>query len=147
MSEQFVTLDNYYADAEVSVQGHAWTDGAYANDYVEKNTPLYYSGRYDHYEGGVVPITYPPNGYIWRELAARQVSYRIYGENYYLHSGLYYVLLDTLGAADPLTTNYYEFLRHADARNDVGIMGKFFARFKAYADRQSSRLAPSAAGE
>src|SRR5208283_5133317 len=92
MAAQFVTMDNYYADAEVSVQGHAWTAGAYSNDYVEKNTALGYSGRFAHYEGGVVPITYPPNGYIWRELSAEHVSFRVFGENYYLHSGLYYAL-------------------------------------------------------
>ena len=137
MAEQFVTMDNYYADAEVSVQGHAWTAGAYSNDYVEKNTALSYSGRFVHYEGGVVPVTYPPNGYIWRELSAKHVSFRVLGENYYLHSGLYYALVDTVGADDPLTMDYYKFLRRTDARGDMGIAGKFFDRFKNYADRQS----------
>jgi YVTN family beta-propeller protein len=137
LAEQFVTMDNYYADAEVSVQGHAWTAGAYSNDYVEKNTPLLYSGRYGHYDGGVVPITYPPNGYIWKELSARQVSFKVFGENYYLHSGLYYALVDTIGANDPLTMDYYKFLRQADGRNGPGMMGKFFDRFKSYADHQS----------
>ena len=96
LCEQFVTLDNYYADAEVSMQGHAWTAGAYATDYVEKNTAQYYSGRFNHYDAGVVPITYPPNGYIWKELAARHISFKVFGENYYLHSGLYYALVDIL---------------------------------------------------
>jgi YVTN family beta-propeller protein len=137
LAEHFVTMDNYYADAEVSVQGHAWTAGAYSNDYVEKNTPLLYSGRYGRYEGGIVPITYPPNGYIWKELSAKQVSFKVFGENYYLHSGLYYALVDTIGADDPLTMDYYQFLRQADGRNGTGIMGKFFDRFKAYADHQS----------
>jgi YVTN family beta-propeller protein len=137
LSERFVTMDNYYADAEVSVQGHAWTAGAYSNDYVEKNTALLYSGRYHHYDGGVVPITYPPNGYIWKELSAKQVAFKVFGENYYLHSGLYYALVDTIGADDPLTMDYYQFLRHVDGRNGTGIMGKFFDRFKAYAGHQS----------
>ncbi len=137
MAEQFVTMDNYYADAEVSVQGHAWTAGAYSNDYVEKNTALSYSGRFAHYEGGVVPITYPPNGYIWRAPSAKHVSFRVFGENYYLHSGLYYALADTIGADDPLTMDYYKFLRRDEARGDKGIAGKFFDRFKNYADHQS----------
>jgi YVTN family beta-propeller protein len=136
MAEQFVTMDNYYADAEVSVQGHAWTAGAYANDYVEKNTALSYSGRFAHYEGGVVPITYPPSGYIWKELSAGHVPFRVFGENYYLHSGLYYALVDTIGADDPLTIDYYKFLRRTEARGDTGIAGEFFDRFKRYADRQ-----------
>jgi YVTN family beta-propeller protein len=137
LAEQFVTMDNYYADAEVSVQGHAWTAGAYSNDYVEKNTPLLYSGRYGHYDGGVVPITYPPNGYIWKELSTKQVSFKVFGENYYLHSGLYYALVDTISSDDPLTMDYYEFQRQVDGRNGTGIMGKFFDRFKTYADHQS----------
>ncbi|OAT80870.1 alkaline phosphatase family protein [Desulfotomaculum copahuensis] len=136
LSEQFVTMDNYYADAEVSVQGHAWTAGAYSNDYVEKNTPLLYSNRYPHYDGGVVPITYPPNGYIWKTLSEKQVPFKVFGENYYLHSGLYYVLAGTLGADDPLTSSYYQFLRQADGRDGTGIMGKFFDRFKSYAGKQ-----------
>jgi YVTN family beta-propeller protein len=138
LAEQFVTMDNYYADAEVSVQGHAWTAGAYADDYVEKNTALSYSGRFAHYEGGVVPITYPPNGYIWKELSARHVPFRVFGENYYLHSSLYYALVDTIGGDDPLTVEYYKFLRRAEARGDAGIAGVFFDRFKSYAGHQSS---------
>jgi YVTN family beta-propeller protein len=137
LSEQFVTLDNYYADSEVSAQGHAWTAGAYSNDYVEKNTPLLYSGRYAHYDGGIVPITYPPNGYIWKELSAKRVSFKVFGENYYLSSGLYYALVDVIGEDDPLTMDYYRFLRQADGLNGKGIMGKFFDRFKSYADHQS----------
>ncbi|MGO0121874.1 stalk domain-containing protein [Desulfothermobacter acidiphilus] len=137
LSRDFLTLDNFYADSEVSVQGHAWTTGAYSTDYVEKNTPLLYSGRYPHYDGGVVPITYPPNGYIWKHLEERHLPFKIYGENYYLHSGLYYVLCRVLGPDDPLTQNYYQFLRRADGRNVTGIMGRFYYRFKAYADHQT----------
>ncbi|VBB05900.1 phosphoesterase [Lucifera butyrica] len=137
LAEKFVTMDNYYADAEVSVQGHAWTAGAYSNDYVEKNTPLLYSDRYPHYDGGVVPISYPPNGYIWKKLADNHLSFRIYGENYYLHSGLYYVLTNVLGLNDPLTVDYYQFLRRTDGRNGTGVMGKFFDLFKPYSDLQS----------
>ena len=137
LAEQFVTMDNYYADAEVSAQGHAWTSGAYSNDYVEKNTPLLYSSRYGHPDAGMVPITYPPNGYIWKELSAKNVSFKVFGENYYLHSGLYYALVDTIGAEDPLTLDYYEFLRRANARNNSGIISKFFDRFTSYADHQS----------
>ncbi len=136
MAEQFVTMDNYYADAEVSVQGHAWTAGAYADDYVEKNTALSYSGRFHHYEGGVVPITYPPNGYIWKELSARRVPFMVFGESYYLHSGLYYALVKTIGADDPLTMNYYKFLRRTEGRGETGIAGEFFDRFRRYAGRQ-----------
>ncbi|HVJ80940.1 MAG TPA: beta-propeller fold lactonase family protein, partial [Planctomycetia bacterium] len=37
---EFVLLDNFYCDGEVSADGHEWTMGAYATDYVEKVWPL-----------------------------------------------------------------------------------------------------------
>ena len=39
---QFVLLDNFYVDGEVSADGHNWTMGAYATDYLEKNWPTSY---------------------------------------------------------------------------------------------------------
>lgn len=53
LAREFVLLDNFYADAEVSADGHNWSMGAYATDYVEKTWPSQYSRRrrtYD-YEG------------------------------------------------------------------------------------------------
>ena len=47
LSEQFVTLDNLYADGEVSVDGHAWSNAAYASDYNEKTWPSNYADRSD----------------------------------------------------------------------------------------------------
>ena len=42
LARQFVLLDNFYVDAEVSADGHEWTMGAYATDFVEKTWPLSY---------------------------------------------------------------------------------------------------------
>jgi Phosphoesterase family. len=39
LAEQFVLLDNFYVDAEVSADGHNWSTAAYANDYTEKTGP------------------------------------------------------------------------------------------------------------
>jgi YVTN family beta-propeller protein len=78
---QFVLLDNIYADAEVSADGHNWSMGAYATDYVEKTWPTRYGGRggeYD-YEGGN-PIVYPSAGYLWNNCQRNGVSFRTYGE-------------------------------------------------------------------
>ena len=53
LAEQFVLLDNFYVDAEVSADGHSWSMAAYANDYNEKTWVTSYGGRggtYD-YEG------------------------------------------------------------------------------------------------
>ena len=81
IARQFVLLDNFYVDAEVSADGHNWSMAAYATDYVEKTWPTNYSGRgrtYD-YEGSK-KIARPTKGYIWDHCKAAGVSYRSYGE-------------------------------------------------------------------
>ena len=40
LAREFVLLDNFYVEAEVSADGHEWTMGAYATDFVEKSWPL-----------------------------------------------------------------------------------------------------------
>jgi YVTN family beta-propeller protein len=81
IAREFVLLDNFYVDAEVSADGHNWSMAAYATDYVEKTWPTNYSGRgrtYD-YEGSK-KISRPTKGYIWDHCKAAGVSYRSYGE-------------------------------------------------------------------
>ncbi|MEP7340263.1 MAG: beta-propeller fold lactonase family protein [Acidobacteriota bacterium] len=78
---EFVLLDNFYVDAEVSADGHNWSTAAYATDYTEKTWPTNYSGRgrsYD-YEGSK-KIARPTMGYIWDHCKRAGVSYRSYGE-------------------------------------------------------------------
>ncbi|MEP6467448.1 MAG: YncE family protein, partial [Parafilimonas sp.] len=45
LSREFVLLDNFYVNAEVSADGHNWSMGAYADDYLEKTWPTSYGGR------------------------------------------------------------------------------------------------------
>lgn len=81
LAREFVLLDNFYVNAEVSADGHNWSMGAYANDYVEKTWPTSYGGRggtYD-YEGSR-KIAYPDKGFIWDNCKREGVSYRTYGE-------------------------------------------------------------------
>lgn len=84
LERRFVTLDNFYANAEVSAQGWNWSVGANSNPYVEQTWPGNYSGRnhpYD-YEGGNVATamnTDPLDSYIWDRLADAGVSFRNYG--------------------------------------------------------------------
>ena len=79
--KQFTLLDNFYADAEVSADGHNWSNAAYATDYVEKNWPMSYGHRGGEYEfEGGYPIAYPENGYFWDNCKRNNVSYRSYGE-------------------------------------------------------------------
>ncbi|SKA20076.1 40-residue YVTN family beta-propeller repeat-containing protein [Chitinophaga eiseniae] len=77
----YVLLDNFYVDAEVSADGHNWSMAAYATDYTEKTWPTSYGGRggtYD-YEGSR-RIAYPKKGFIWDYCRRAGVSFRSYGE-------------------------------------------------------------------
>jgi len=76
LAENFVLLDNFYVDGEVSADGHNWSMGAYATDYMEKNWPTSYGGR----GRGAVGETGLNKLYIWDQAARHNVSYRTYGE-------------------------------------------------------------------
>lgn len=81
LAREFVLLDNFYVDAEVSADGHNWSMAAYATDYVEKTWPTSYGGRggtYD-YEGSR-KVAFPKNGFIWDYCQRAGISYRSYGE-------------------------------------------------------------------
>jgi YVTN family beta-propeller protein len=88
LAREFVTLDNFYVDAEVSYDGHAFSTGAYATDAVEKIWPTYYGGRGGQYlsEGGgdyrnkYGNLDAPADGYIWDFARRANVSFRSYGE-------------------------------------------------------------------
>ena len=81
LARNFVLLDNFYVNAEVSADGHNWSMAAYANDYIEKSWPTSYGGRggtYD-YEGSR-DIAFPSEGFIWDYCQRMGISYRSYGE-------------------------------------------------------------------
>lgn len=81
LANEYILLDNFYVDAEVSADGHNWSTAAYATDYVEKTWPISYGGRggtYD-YEGSR-KIAYPKDGFIWDYCKRAGISYRTYGE-------------------------------------------------------------------
>lgn len=81
IAKEFVLLDNFYVNAEVSADGHNWSMGGYANDYVEKTWPTNYGGRGGNYDyEGSRKIAYPRKGFIWDYCQRAGVSYRTYGE-------------------------------------------------------------------
>ncbi len=88
LAREFVTFDNFYVDAEVSYDGHAFSTGAYATDFVEKIWPTNYGGRGAAYlsEGGGAMrnaygnITAPQHGYIWDACLRAGLAVRSYGE-------------------------------------------------------------------
>ncbi len=81
LSATYTLYDNFYADAEISADGHNWSTAAYATDYVEKLWPVNYGRRgatYD-FEGGV-PAAAPSSGYIWNNVLSHGKTFRNYGE-------------------------------------------------------------------
>ena len=88
IAREFVLFDNFYVDAEVSYDGHAFSMGAYATDVVEKIWPTNYGQRGALYmsEGGGPQrnpygnLSAPPQGYIWDMAKRAGVSVRSYGE-------------------------------------------------------------------
>ena len=84
IADEFVLLDNFYVESEVSADGHEWSMGAYATDFIEKTWPSEYGHRARwslNYVGeGAYAIAAPSAGYIWDRCAQAGVSYRSYGE-------------------------------------------------------------------
>ena len=79
--KDFVLLDNFYVNSEVSADGHNWSMAGYATDYVEKTWPTQYGGRGGEYDfEGTEPTGRPKSGYLWSAAKRANVSYRVYGE-------------------------------------------------------------------
>ena len=107
LAREFVLLDNFYANAEVSASGHEWSMGAYATEFVEKDWPISYRGgptKFKYPSEGRFAAAVPANGYLWDRAAAAGISYRSYGE------------FTTNGRtpADPVTTTIPALRGHID---------------------------------
>jgi YVTN family beta-propeller protein len=80
LAREFVLLDNFYVNSDVSADGHNWSTAAIAPDYVQKLWPNQYAGRrklYDFEEQD--PASLPPAGYIWTHAASAGITIRNYG--------------------------------------------------------------------
>jgi YVTN family beta-propeller protein len=88
LAQNFTLFDNFYVDAEVSYDGHAFSTAAYANDFIQKIWQAYYGNRGATYlsEGGGFfrnpygNIAAPTGGYIWDYARRAHVTVRSYGE-------------------------------------------------------------------
>ncbi|MDE3143273.1 MAG: hypothetical protein KGL19_03900, partial [Bacteroidota bacterium] len=81
IAKEFVLLDNFYCDGEVSADGHNWSLAAYSTDYLEKTWPTSYGGRGGNYDAeGNRNIANNKNGFLWDHAKRAGVSYRTYGE-------------------------------------------------------------------
>jgi phospholipase C len=77
IADEFVFFDNCYCDAEVSRDGHMWSNAAYATDFVEKTWPTSYSRRG---ESPDTEASMPAAGFIWDLCKAKGLTFRSYGE-------------------------------------------------------------------
>jgi len=83
LARQFSTVDNFYANAEISAQGWNWVVAGNSNGYTEQTWAANYSGRNHGYpsesnDPAIAPQR-PDNAYIWQRLAHEKVSFRNYG--------------------------------------------------------------------
>jgi DNA-binding beta-propeller fold protein YncE len=91
LARQFVLLDNFYCDGEVSADGHEWSMGAYCTDFVKRMWPLTYrgspTGKLKIYpsEGNFPDLERGAGGYLWDRCIEAKVSFRTYGE--WVHNG------------------------------------------------------------
>ena len=80
LAREFVLLDNFYVNSDVSADGHNWSTAAIAPDYVQKLWPNKYADRrktYDFEEQD--PASLPPAGYLWTNAAAAGLPIRNFG--------------------------------------------------------------------
>jgi DNA-binding beta-propeller fold protein YncE len=83
LAREFVLLDNFYVESEVSADGHEWTMAAYATDFVERAWPLSYRGgrnKIGYPSEGSYEIAAPSSGYFWDQCRKGSVSYFSFGE-------------------------------------------------------------------
>ncbi len=109
LAREFVLLDNFYVESEVSADGHEWSLGAYATDYVEKTWPLNYGhngrGKVPYPSEGRFTIAMPSTGYLWDRARAAGITYRSYGS--FTENGK--------TAADPTTSRLPALVDHLDS--------------------------------
>lgn len=100
LARRFAISDNFYADSEVSVDGHHWLVGSYPNAFTESSLMAAYGGQKD-FKLSTAPgrLLYPGSnssvhpeeileaGTLWHHLDRNKVRFRNYGEGFELAGG------------------------------------------------------------
>jgi len=97
LAERWAFSDNFYADSEVSVDGHHWLVGSYPNAWTESSLMAAYGGQKDfrlspapgrlqfaESSSSVHPEEQLEAGAIWHHLDRHGVSFRSFGEGFEL---------------------------------------------------------------
>ncbi|MEP6922310.1 MAG: bifunctional YncE family protein/alkaline phosphatase family protein [bacterium] len=127
LASEFVTLDNFFVNGEISVLGHSFTTSGYASPFLEWLGNTRYSGRWNGYPFGTVPALTSP-AYLWDRLDEKKIDYRIYGENYFLFTRAYRILSEHYGAESVLAKTFYAKSMGTAASVDRGNEFYQFAR-------------------
>jgi DNA-binding beta-propeller fold protein YncE len=107
LARDFVTLDNFFVNGEVSVLGHAYTTAGYASPFFQWIANLQYSTRWKGYGYATSPAVEAPV-YLWDRLNEKNVDYRFYGEEYFLVNRSYRILVDAYGPDSQPAKKFYE---------------------------------------
>ena len=99
--EEFGSGDNYYSNAEVSLQGHELTTASIVNAYTERQHQLVNRGRPMELDVMFNPATFPTRDFVFQNCIRNGIRFRDYGESIglaedlllfdprYVHWGLY----------------------------------------------------------
>ena len=133
LAKEFVLLDNFYVDGEVSADGHNWSLGAYATDYLEKTWPTSYGGRGGNYDAeGNRTIANNKGGFFWDLCKRNGVSFRTYGEfaddykaNIPVLEGHFCTYYTSWDETVRDTTRFYQWKRDFDSLLAIGKVPQF----------------------
>ncbi len=98
LAQRFAISDNFYADSEVSVDGHHWIVGSYPNAFTESSLMAAYGDQKDFRLPTTAPgrLLFPGSnssvhpeeqlegGALWQHLERNKISFRNYGEGFEL---------------------------------------------------------------
>jgi YVTN family beta-propeller protein len=133
LAKEYVALDNLYCDGEVSVDGHSWSDSAYATDFNERYWPPTYAGR----SNAVPSRAYiPAAGHLWDLAQRKGLTYRSYGE--YAARTSTGTTMDAAPGAEGLVGHVSkDYMGHSRQR-DTGNAAVFIREFKEYENNYDS---------
>jgi YVTN family beta-propeller protein len=139
LARDFVTLDNFFVNGEVSTLGHAYTTAGYASPFFQWIANLQYSSRWKGYGYATSPAVASPV-YLWDRLNEKKIDYRFYGEEYFLVFRSYRILVDAFGPDNELAKKFY--LRSLGGSGSFADRAQAFYKFaKAFYGQADTREA------
>lgn len=78
LAREFVLLDNFMVNGEVSADGHQWLTQAMTTAYIERSQPAGWPRSYPYM--GDDPLAFSYTGFIWNNAQVHGLSYRLFGE-------------------------------------------------------------------